>query len=70
MCGDIGDKLTLFLGGGLGDLVLESSIGFVTSGIGTIPSWSGIVASWDGDVICAGGWLGCCTNNGGVTSMK
>ncbi len=38
MWGDIGGKLTWFLGGGLGDLVLESSIGFVTSGVGTIPS--------------------------------
>jgi hypothetical protein len=35
---DIGGELTLFLGGRLEDLVLESPVGFVTSGIGTIPS--------------------------------
>jgi hypothetical protein len=69
MWGDIGGELTLFLGGGLKDFVLESSVGFVTSGTSTIPR-SGIVASWDGDVICGGSWLGCCTNNGGVSSTK
>jgi hypothetical protein len=35
---DIGGELTLFLGGGLEDLVLAYLVGFVTSGTGTTPS--------------------------------